>query len=684
MLLAESHASSQESSISSDRVDTVNFNAATILSLRIPLSPAEASGHIQVIETTQLQNGFSPDVEDALNSLPGVQMSTRGGGGSRKLQIRGSGLRSPFGVRNVDMVMDGFVLTNASGNSPLELWNPQWMQRLEVLKGPGGAFYGSGYGGVLIGFSLPTFHIEGKEQITCQGYSRMSTLGREMFSFGNDLSMESGFSVSHQKSRSRTTWRGWWAEHPGFREQEANHKHQLEAHHEWTSSRQNKQHHLWTGAMFAYWELPGSINQDAAKEEPTAAPGVPFDAHVDRDRMWLAYSQQKTREQASSGIWLYTQYADKLNPFGTSPFYNGIKTESEYFMSLRGWESKSKAIGETAVLTWDYSGIIRMERLDLIETDAHPSASDQRYDIHSDVVNAWAGSSGQLKFRDWRFIAQVAIEGIQRSSDGLTRGLNATTEPYEEAYGNLQFHPFVSISKSIFPSTRAFIEFATASSQPTSFELINPLTYTSSNLNPEYAKNLEVGIKGSHEFPNSMQLTWSMQAYNQRVRDAIASIPGPNDGIYLGNINGLSMTGLECWTEGLYRMNPGVQFTWKSWLNLTRNRLMPQTDRVPGTPLHSAGMIGTLTHASWEWGFQYYWNDRMPLHDSKNDWTSAWHRADFSVAHRSNKQTWQFFVRNAFDTEYSSWLQTNAFGGKYFNPAPGRSLGISWRWNLNR
>ena len=64
---------------------------------------------------------------------------TRGTGGSRRLQMRSSGLRSPFGVRNVLMLMDGFARTNASGNSPLELWNPQWLDRLEVVKGPVGA-----------------------------------------------------------------------------------------------------------------------------------------------------------------------------------------------------------------------------------------------------------------------------------------------------------------------------------------------------------------------------------------------------------------------------------------------------------------------------------------------------------------------------------------------------------------
>ena len=53
------------------------------------------------------------------------------------------------------MLMDGFVLTNASGNSPLEMWNPQWIYSLEIVKGPVGALYGNAYGGALLATSLP-------------------------------------------------------------------------------------------------------------------------------------------------------------------------------------------------------------------------------------------------------------------------------------------------------------------------------------------------------------------------------------------------------------------------------------------------------------------------------------------------------------------------------------------------
>ncbi|MDG1675269.1 MAG: TonB-dependent receptor, partial [Flavobacteriales bacterium] len=40
-------------------------------------------------------------------------------------------------------------------------------------------------------------------------------------------------------------------------------------------------------------------------------------------------------------------------------------------------------------------------------------------------------------------------------------------------------------------------------------------------------------------------------------------------------------------------------------------------------------------------------------------------------------------VRNATNTSYSGWHQLNAFGGKYFNPAPPRTWYLSAVWTLD-
>ena len=63
--------------------------------------------------------------------------------GSYRLSVRGSLLRSPWGVRNVKVYMDEFPLTDAGGNTYLNLIDTRSINRIEVLKGPHGGLFGA-------------------------------------------------------------------------------------------------------------------------------------------------------------------------------------------------------------------------------------------------------------------------------------------------------------------------------------------------------------------------------------------------------------------------------------------------------------------------------------------------------------------------------------------------------------
>jgi outer membrane receptor protein involved in Fe transport len=76
--------------------------------------------------------------------------------------------------------------------------------------------------------------------------------------------------------------------------------------------------------------------------------------------------------------------------------------------------------------------------------------------------------------------------------------------------------------------------------------------------------------------------------------------------------------------------------------------------------------------------WNHLWNDRTALNDESSVWAPAYQRSDFRVDFSHNQNIWSIGVRNAFDAQYSNWLQINSFGGKHFNPAPGRTFWASW------
>ena len=660
------------------QLDTTTIAEAEVRALRIPTPASKAAGNIQLLPATKLQNGHSPDLQDALNSIPGVFMETRGLGGSRRLQIRSSGLRSPFGVRNILMLMDGFVLTNASGNSPLELWNPQAMHALEVVKGPVGALYGNAYGGALLGSSLPDFH---RLKNRTNGYAILQSPGQGS---SMDWSQEAGFShtqLLNRKKRSAIHVRMMWNDAPGYRDQEYNQRNQVELH-ALQSAQPESNSHIWLGWMDAEWGLPGSLNAASAAFDPTTAPGASYDAKVQRQRTWLGWSREIQRGNRESGTWLYGQVSDKFNPFGTSPFFNGVKDESEQFLSVRWWNAHSKALGERGKVTLDQSIIARYESLHLQERDNDYAPASTRYAIDFSTQSHWASLGARLEWDEmWQLDVQLAAEHMNRNSQGERRVIADSMATYAESYRVVDPLPFFQLSYQWRPEWRAFIQWGNGGSHPTSFELVDPEGYQPYQLQPEEANAVEFGTRWIR---SGEQSRWDgiVQAYHQRVSQAIAQVPGPADGIYMDNIDGLQMTGVEGSLQWDVQLRESLSMRIRLWANWNRQSFEPYAEVLPGTPQQAGGTDGVLRWRHWDLGWAHQWIGRIKLHNYLDDWADNHHRLNVHVGWSDHRHAVQLGVRNALNQSYSGWAQTNAFGGRYFNPAPGRAAWVSWRWNF--
>ncbi|MFM2231979.1 MAG: hypothetical protein RJB31_680, partial [Bacteroidota bacterium] len=109
----------------------------------------EVPASISTISRAELQQFSSYSMLPAFNALAGVRLEERSPG-SYRLSIRGSLLRSPFGVRNIKVYMDDIMLTDAGGNAYLNLLDVNSIGGAEVIKGPAGSIYGAGTGGALL------------------------------------------------------------------------------------------------------------------------------------------------------------------------------------------------------------------------------------------------------------------------------------------------------------------------------------------------------------------------------------------------------------------------------------------------------------------------------------------------------------------------------------------------------
>src|SRR5215204_6175815 len=109
----------------------------------------EISAPVSYINKTSLERFNNTGILPAMNTTAGVRMEERSPG-SYRINIRGSSLRSPFGVRNVKVYWNDIPITDPGGNTYFNQFAYNNFSYLEIFKGPASSMYGAGTGGLIL------------------------------------------------------------------------------------------------------------------------------------------------------------------------------------------------------------------------------------------------------------------------------------------------------------------------------------------------------------------------------------------------------------------------------------------------------------------------------------------------------------------------------------------------------
>src|SRR4051812_2281599 len=111
-----------------DTIDIREIKLTTQLSRQSLLRTTTAAA---IIDSTKMALMSETSLVTAVNTVPGLRMEERSPG-SYRLSIRGSLLRSPFGVRNVKIYIDDYPLTDAGGNTYLNVIAMNAINNIEI------------------------------------------------------------------------------------------------------------------------------------------------------------------------------------------------------------------------------------------------------------------------------------------------------------------------------------------------------------------------------------------------------------------------------------------------------------------------------------------------------------------------------------------------------------------------
>ncbi len=185
--------------------DTIRINEIRLTSSLVKQNLLQTTAAAALIDSLQLTLQAIHSFVPAFNAIPGARMEERSPG-SYRLSLRGSLLRSPFGVRNVKIYMDDFPLTDAGGNTYINTLPMYSMGKIEILKGPDGSLFGANSGGVVI--FQPGEKI--KKEINVSGGSFglfkedvtfTKTAGKNLFSFTESYQRSDGYRANSKLHR---------------------------------------------------------------------------------------------------------------------------------------------------------------------------------------------------------------------------------------------------------------------------------------------------------------------------------------------------------------------------------------------------------------------------------------------------------------------------------------------------
>ena len=640
----------------------------------------EVAAPISVVNQ-QLQRFSVASIVPAVNSVPGVRMEERSPG-SYRLSIRGSSLRSPFGVRNVKVYWNGIPFTDPGGNTYLNQLSFYNFSSIEILKGPGSSLYGAGTGGVMLISSFPAV----TENRVSLNYAKGSYGSENLFvsaQTGSE-SFRNQVSYAHQSS-------------DGYRQQSAMRRDVVSWETKLSSAKQTLSSQVLYGDL--HYQTPGALTKAEYAANPRLArpaaggfPGaVQNRAAIDQKTFWAGISHQYNfNEHWQNSSSVYGAFSQVLNP------------------AVRNYERRLEPNfgGRT---TFSYSANVKSARLRLVAgAEAQQGYSTIR------VYRNRNGNPDSLQTDDEVNSRQVAVftQAEMSFSNGLiaTAGvsLNKTDIRFTRlsvvpdftyaSHFNSEFAPRVSLLKKLNNHFSAYALLSKGFSPPTVAELLPSTSVINTSLQAEQGMNYEAGLKSSWL---GNRLLVEVNAYYFHLQQAITQRRDASGADYYVNTGNTRQQGIESAISYQGRRRDDLFFSqWSGWFSYTfdhfRYRDFKQVNadysgnRIPGVAPNTVSTgIELRTRPGLYANLNYFYSDHIALSDANTQYATSYSLLGFKAGYKHGfgqhvSMDASVTGDNLLNQQYSLGNDINAAAGRYYNPAPlaNYMAGVSFQYRF--
>lgn len=186
--------------------EVLEFEKVQVTATRMKRAEKDIPAGTYTVTDEEIKAKHSFSTYELLKDISGVQATTKQGGYDVQLIIRGGGLKAPYAVREINVMLDGVPITDPDGLTRLDFIDTQLLEQIDVVKGPNSTLYGANSAGGVINFiTVSPFKFQGFK--VRAGYGSYNTYTFNVLYGGRKgESVFYNFSTSYKKSDS---WREW-------------------------------------------------------------------------------------------------------------------------------------------------------------------------------------------------------------------------------------------------------------------------------------------------------------------------------------------------------------------------------------------------------------------------------------------------------------------------------------------
>ncbi|MDB5209579.1 MAG: TonB-dependent receptor YncD precursor, partial [Sediminibacterium sp.] len=616
---------------------------------------------VAIIGSKEINRYANTSFVPVFNTVPGVRVEERSPA-SYRLSIRGSLLRSPFGVRNVKVYWNEIPLSDAGGNTYLNLVDLNTLRSAEVIKGPAASVYGAGTGGAVL------LRSDLNSPVTPENHFTAGVTGGSYGLFSEQLGWQyqsKNFSSSLQQVHQQSD---------GYREQSATRKDVVKWQGKWQLKKQQFNFLIFYTDL--YYQTPGGITLAQFQSDPKlsrqAAGAIPgaIQQHASIYNKTIFGGVHHTLDL--SDHFVLKSFLTGNHTSFTNPFITNYEKRGE-----ANYGAGTSLIYKNKDFQW-VNGAEWLYNHSLISDFGNRNGVADTVQFKDDIyATQWfAFSQAQLSFdKNW-----VLTVGLSLNNQSFRyKRLTAINPSFVNKSISLVLTPRMALLYKLTKDVSIYTLAAKGFSPPAVAEVRPSEGNYYGDLDAEYGWNFEAGIKGEL-FDDRLQ--FDVAAYFFSLQNAIVRRTNTSGAEYFVNAGGTKQNGIEALVK--YQLIKGKSFglnVWSSYsyqpykfenyqqagINYVGNAItgVPRNIWVSGIDMDYKGMYLNASINC---------TSSLPLTDANDVFADAYQLVQIKSGWRGyfkNDKMLDVFagVDNALNQHYSLGNDINAVGKRYYNAA---------------